>query len=145
MVSYVITWYCNALKPSKKSKYVVDLGFCEYGKEIAFITEPHEMDSAVTMDSLKPMIVHDIIVEDGCCGDAEWCLNLSCSLNRVDVDYWRERKLLRKNDGVEELRRLHSSLQGMAEDLELSSKDMGVVEFYPEPPVYYVKIKGKKS
>lgn len=141
MKTYVITWYCNAVKPSKRSKYVLDLGYCEFGKEIAFVTLPHKKDAPMNMNTIKPFMIRDVIVGDGVCEDAKWCLNLSCSLNKADLDYWRKRKVLKKKEGIEVLQKFHSNLQKFSSELELSSKGLGVIEIYPKSPIYFTKLR----
>jgi hypothetical protein len=74
---YQVIWYVNVLKIGKR-RY--SLGYCTYGKGIAFIAD----------DFLTPMLVDDIIVQpaldDGTpanCSDAKWCFNARCPLNDV--------------------------------------------------------------
>ncbi|AZG03946.1 hypothetical protein [Sulfolobus spindle-shaped virus] len=65
-----IIWYI-------KRRY--SLGYCTYGKGIAFIAN----------DPLTPLVVNDVIIQpaldDGTpamCSDAKWCVNSACPLSR---------------------------------------------------------------
>jgi hypothetical protein len=70
-----VIWYVNVLRIGKR-KY--SIGYCTYGKGIAFIND----------DPLTPFIVDDVVIQpaldDGTsamCSDAKWCLNGRCPLS----------------------------------------------------------------
>ena len=73
---YKVIWYVNVLRVGKR-RY--SIGYCTYGKGIAFIND----------DPLAPLVVDDIIIQpaldDGTpamCSDAKWCVNSTCPLSR---------------------------------------------------------------
>jgi hypothetical protein len=78
-----IIWYVNVLRIDKR-KYSV--GYCTYGKGIAFVTD----------DKLAHLIIRDVTVKPplddgtpGSCSDGKWCLNPKCPFSqkkREDVN-----------------------------------------------------------
>jgi hypothetical protein len=89
---YRIIWYINVLRVGKRK---FSLGYCTYGKGIAFITN----------DPLTVMLVDQVSVRPplddgapGSCSDGKWCLNRKCPFSsgknklRVNVEEI-ERKL----------------------------------------------------
>jgi len=87
-----IIWYINVLRFGNR-KY--SLGYCTYGKGIAFIND----------DPLAPLVIDDIIIQpalgDGTpamCSDAKWCFNARCPLNDVKG---KKRQQLKEN--IEEI------------------------------------------
>ncbi|MCI4409826.1 MAG: hypothetical protein JHC26_12095 [Thermofilum sp.] len=73
---YKVVWYVNVVKIRGKKHSV---GYCTYGKGVAFITR----------DILTPLVVDHVTVQPplddgtpGYCSDSKWCLNTRCSLNR---------------------------------------------------------------
>ncbi|AZG03532.1 hypothetical protein [Sulfolobus spindle-shaped virus] len=87
-----VIWYVNVLRFENR-KY--SLGYCTYGKGIAFIND----------DPLTPLIVNDVVIQpaldDGTsatCSDAKWCFNANCPLCDIEG---KRRLTLKEN--VEEI------------------------------------------
>jgi len=71
---YKITWFINVLRVNKRN---YNVGYCHYGKGVAFITQ----------DKLKPYFCNEVIIQpeiDGespaMCSDGLFCKNRKCSL-----------------------------------------------------------------
>jgi hypothetical protein len=80
LASQRVTWYCNILLVCKKRDshkgIHVSLGYCHFGKGIAFIN----IDGYEQIP--KFMYIHDVMVtEENGCGDSDWCFCLKCPKN----------------------------------------------------------------
>lgn len=135
----VITWYCQAVKLSKRSSQVISFGICSYQNNVAFIAiyNPH---ATMNEESLKPLIIHDVYVEDGECEDACHCLNVDCPLNKADLDYFK-RKLGVRSD--KKLQDLHILFEQIKRDLKLTVRPLGENAIFEKPPIYITVQKRK--
>ena len=118
-----ITWYVNVLKAGKVT---VNLGYCYYGKEIAFISN----------DILDFLLRRDITIQNGNCIDGDVCLNLSCPYNRADP------KMLGLNR--DELQRMHNKLKEVKEMIKGAGHDFenvekGAIVGFTKPLIIYEK------
>lgn len=129
---YSITWYCNFAKVGDKSKMKIHVGYCDYGKGIAFI------DS----DGISPiprwLLIRDVYVSEAnglfLCEDAQCCFNLDCKLNRVNVSKLPKVFGLTK---IIQVKRIHNLLAEASKKLELKTKTMGTILNYQETPVVW--------
>ena len=61
----------------------MSLGYCGKTKKVAFIMI-QDPNAPITMEGTKILVVRDIYVNEDC-GDAEWCWNSECSLNKASL------------------------------------------------------------
>ena len=126
-----ITWFRHVAKPSRRSRYVIDLALCGHGKGIAFmaIYKPH---NPATMEALKPLTIHDVIIDNNECSDKQWCLNLDCSLNEAKLAYFKKKGISSQRKLVQ----IHEVFEKIKRDLKLQKGELGVLQFFEKPPVY---------
>ena len=129
-----VTWFCNAVKPSKRSRTIIDLGYCSYGEGVAFIAV-YDPNKPITSQALKPMIIHDVFiqVEKKLCEDALWCINLTCPLNKAEPRYF-------KHYGAKTrvaLEKLHAVLEDVQRELKLHEGPLGVLTCYKKTPIFF--------
>lgn len=122
-----VTWYDNAVELGHRR--VLALGFCGYGKGVAFIAV-YSPNEPITGEWLKLVAVKDVLVKGEGCRDARWCLNLKCPFNKAEPR--RFAKYGVKN--LEMLKNLHDFLEDCSEKLRLESKG-SVVIAYQKPPL----------
>jgi len=136
---YVVTWYCNGVKPSRSSRHVIDLALCGYSGGVAFfaVYDPH---APLTEEVLKPLIITDVIIGGDVCEDGRWCLNLDCPLNRADMRYFRKHGV--KNRKA--LENLHAVFERIRRELGLKIGKPGHLKVF-EKPVVYLKILRKEA
>lgn len=129
-----VNWYVKAVKVikgnNKRGRYL-NIGYCTVGKGVAFVSS----------SMLHPLVIGsvDIHTENGetYCGDARWCFNLKCPLNKAEVDrFWSYGITTR-----EELEKMHRLLEGIVENLrsmygeELFEKNGGITVFKKGAPL----------
>jgi hypothetical protein len=129
-----VTWFCNAVKTSKRSRTIIDLGFCSQGSGVAFIAV-YDPNKPITEQFLKTIVIKDIFinVEKKTCEDAKWCINLSCPLNKAEVRHFKQygantRKAVEK---------LHVLLENIKKELKLEPKSIGTLVHYEKTPIYF--------
>ena len=125
MRGYTVTWYCNAVRVSK---ITLDLGYCEYGRGVAFIVVKQKNVSS--FDIVKPFVVIDVIVDESGCSDAEWCFNLKCPLNKANLRHFKKYGVRTMND----LKIMHERLEEIARNLGFRARRRGICVFYEKPP-----------
>ena len=128
-----VTWFMNAVKPSKRSRRRIGLGLCSYGRGVAFIAI-YDPNKPVTAEFLRTMVVRDVFIDvkRKLCEDSRWCLNLKCPLNKAEVKHFRRYGIRNKK----ELHIMHSLFENIKCDLKLETKELGLVVRYEKPPVY---------
>jgi len=129
----VVTWFMNAVKPSKRSRRHIALGLCSYGKGVAFIAM-YNPNKPITMEFLRTMMVKDVFIDvkRKTCGDAKWCLNLKCPLNKAEIKHFRKYGLKNKK----ELQVMHNLFENIKRDLKLENKEVNIQVYFKKPPVY---------
>jgi hypothetical protein len=132
--NYTITWYLQVARPSRYSKYVINLAICEYSGKVAFIAI-HKKNGPVTWDALKPYIIKDVTVNEKACSDGNFCLNIECPLNHADMTYFK-RKGLRSQS---ELAKVHNLLEKIREELDLKVLEPNVISVFKKPSNYITK------
>jgi len=132
-----VTWFDNAVKVGKNR--VLALGYCGYGRGIAFIScyNPNE---PITQEWLKLIIIRDVLYgrwhgEDGC-DDAKWCVNLKCPYNRAEVKHFKKYGLR----SIEDLKKLHAFLEDCCQKLKLASQG-SVIVAYKKPPLVLKRVR----
>ncbi|MEM4684480.1 MAG: hypothetical protein QXW45_06910 [Thermosphaera sp.] len=134
-----VIWYIgvvNVIRPNKKKGTPLSLGYCTYGKGIAF----------VALSNIDPLTITsvDISIKDGTatCGDARWCFNLKCPLNRAEPDKFKVFDMTT----WEEIEKAHNFLEKVVEQLramygeEIFDKQGGLIIFDKGAPlVVYAK------
>ena len=79
-----IIWYINVVRVGKRK---LSLGYCTYGKGIAFVTGDPLTVMLVDRVSVRPPLDDGT---PGYCSDGKWCLNRKCPFstgkNRLKVD-----------------------------------------------------------
>jgi len=128
---YTVTWFCGVVKPSKRSRYIVDLGLCEYSNSVAFLAV-YKPQSPATMDAIKPLFIKDVTVENNRCDDAQWCLALNCRLNKAELNYFRKKGIRTRAALV----KLHEVFEKIKRDLKLQTGESGILQIFKKPPVY---------
>lgn len=133
-----VTWYCNAAKPSKRSRVQIDLGYCSYGKGVAFIAA-YDPNSPITEQALKPMVIHDVFihVEKKLCEDALWCINLDCPCCRAEVKHFKRYGVHTKKD----LEKWHVIFEKIRKDLNLHEGNAHMITCYEKTPIYITRKK----
>jgi len=125
-----VTWYNNAVKVGRR---VLALGYCSYGRGVAFIA-CYSPNKPITSEFLKVFMIRDVLYGkwNGVvgCDDAKWCLNLDCKYNRAQLKYFTKYGVKNR----ESLERLHKLLKDCSEKLELTSKGSVVIS-YEKPPL----------
>jgi len=136
-----VTWFCNAVKTSKRSRTIIDLGFCNYGSGVAFIAV-YNPNKPITEQFLKTMVIKDVFinVEKKICEDCAWCINLSCPLNKAEVQHFK-RYGANTRKAVE---KLHVLLENIKKELKLEPKPIGTLACYEKTPIY-ISTKKKKG
>ena len=137
-----VTWYCNAVKPSKHSRTKIDLGYCSYGSGVAFIAV-YDPKKPITSQALKPMIIHDVFiqVEKKLCEDALWCINLTCPLNKAEPRYFKHYGAKTRAT----LEKLHVVLENIKKELKLEPKPIGTLTRYEKTPIYLQIARAKET
>ncbi|MEM3443125.1 MAG: hypothetical protein QXM86_04640, partial [Candidatus Bathyarchaeia archaeon] len=77
---FCVSWFDNAVKLHRR---VLALGFCSYGKGVAFIAV-YNPNEPITQEWLKIVAVRTVLVKGEGCHDARWCLNLKCPFNKAE-------------------------------------------------------------
>lgn len=131
-----ITWFDNAVRLGKKR--VLALGYCEYGKGVAFISVYYP-DEPITQEFLKVLVIRDVFYDEKGCDDAKWCFNLKCPLNRAELKHFRKYGF----SSLEQLRDFHQVLEDVAEKLRLEPKG-STVQLFRRPPLRLKRIRGKR-
>ncbi|MEM1694251.1 MAG: hypothetical protein QW456_08580 [Ignisphaera sp.] len=105
-----IVWFVGAVKINlKKRKSIkLNLGYCTFGKGIAFVSR--DMMHVLVIQSI------DIHTENNetYCGDARWCFNLKCPLNKAEIRRFRVYGITTR----EELEKYHRFLERCEEELK---------------------------
>lgn len=87
---------------------------------------------AFTLGILEPLMVHDLIIEDGCCEEAEGCLYQDCPLNRTTpASYWKRHGL----EGPPPHKMKGAFAHGVELPVEFRHKEGGVVMGVDNGPV----------
>ena len=116
-----ITWFVNVIKADN---YKYSLGYCERGKGIAFVT---------VNDSLTPFLVDNVRISNKSCSGAEWCLNLECPLNKINVKNYQKLGMQTLDD-IKALHNRLKELEKMLKDAELDfEKYKGGICVFKEP------------
>jgi len=105
-----IVWFVGAVKIKSGKKRVVklNLGYCTLGKGVAFVSG--DMTHVLVIQSV------DIRKVGGkpLCGDARWCFNLKCPLNKAEIRMFRRYGITTR----EELEKYHRFLERCVEELK---------------------------
>jgi glutaredoxin len=120
--SYIITWYCNAVKIGRSS---LNVAVCEKTGCV----------SHLSTSGLNPIMVHNVYVSEDGCQDGEFCVNVDCPLCKKDLHYWRTHGI----ETVEDLQKLHTEMEKIREELQLQVKDRGMASHYEKAPISYRK------
>lgn len=105
-----VTWYVGAvkMKPRKGKSIRLNLGYCTVGEGIAFIST----------DILHVLVIRSVDIhrvgDRTSCGDAKWCFNLKCPLNKAVVEKFKSHGISTR----EELERFHQFLERCIEELK---------------------------
>lgn len=129
-----VIWYVKAvrvIRGNRKRGKKLHLGYCIVGKGTAFIST----------DMLHPLIIGsvDIHTENGntYCGDARWCFNLKCPLNKAEPSKFVSYGIRTR----EELEKMHRLLEEIIENLkaiygeQMFEKNGGMVVFKEGAPL----------
>jgi len=124
-----VTWYNNAVKVGRK---VLALGYCSYGRGVAFIA-CYSPNKPITSEFLKVFMIRDVLYGewDGVdsCDDAKWCLNLKCKYNRAEPKYFAKYGV----KSADSLKKLHNFLEDCSKKLRLEPKGSAVISFEKTP------------
>ncbi|MEM4846972.1 MAG: hypothetical protein QW794_04350 [Thermosphaera sp.] len=124
-----IVWFVGAVKIKSEKKAVkLNLGYCTVGKGVAF----------VSVDTLHVLVIQSVDIHGDdtmTCGDANWCFNLKCPLNRAEPGKFKEYGVTTR----EELEKYHRFLERCAEELrkiygeEIFKERSGFIYFKDAP------------
>ncbi|MEM0114088.1 MAG: hypothetical protein QW253_05780 [Metallosphaera sp.] len=128
-----VIWYVGAvkIKSGKRKSVKLNLGYCTFGKGVAFMS----------WDLLHVFVVQSVDIHKAggriTCGDDRWCFNLKCSLNKAEVDRFREYGISTR----EELEKYHRFLEKCLEELkkiygeEILKYEKGMIAFERGSPI----------
>ena len=130
----IITWYLNTVKLDKN--ITLDVGYCQFGSGIAFINI-NNPNSNVTMESLSPLIIHDVYISHRECEEGKRCFNLKCPLNEAQILHFKKYGITNRKM----LRNIHSFLKNVNAKLDLKTLEFGIISKFEKPPLARVKKK----
>jgi hypothetical protein len=128
---YSVNWLINVVRLGKTGKRSISLGFCEKTKRVAFITVHRGEDKPITLETLKPLLIHDVYANNTC-DDAQWCWDLQCSLNKADPKKLRKYGMRTKQDIEKMTKRLQEIGSQLVSDINWTKK--GTRTIYEKAP-----------
>jgi hypothetical protein len=136
---YVVTWHCDVIKPSKRSRKTLSLAICAFSNgvcNIAVIDKKRYSNN----DLLKILTIHNVYVSDASCEDAPYCFNLSCPRNKAVLSKFKRYGIKTRKH----LENVHKFLEDVRKKSNLTNAENGQVVYYDKPIGYYKPNKREK-
>lgn len=126
---YQIKWLVNFLETTSGK---MSIAICSKENKTAFLTS--------TKDYIKPMIVHDVFIEDnGICEDSNFCLNTNCKCNENNLDKFAAAMRMPKSEiDFDALVKRCNEINVLLKDDFLDHGDGGIT-YFEKPYLAWVK------
>lgn len=135
--TYPVLWLINGLEYAKGK--MGHLCICGYSKHLAFIDEGK--------NSIKPLVVSDISINDGGCLDATWCLDTQCKYNKTTGKSYAQNYHLSEEDTKMTVEGWDQMIENFQNINDILSEDLDLMDFSktnimqgPGPLVEWVKL-----